>query len=1346
MRGTTKITQSNSLYYIKRNYRNLAKVNEQIASQKQVPSLESDPLAANLGIRLSGVMARITQYDKNIQTGLGTLTLLDQYLGSCKTEMDEIKNKVVQGANEVTTSEQRKTLAAELNVILQQLVNAADSRDGMRYLFGGYNTTTPPFTIVNGRYVNYAGDDENILLSVDYDSSQAINCTGSAAFGSMVTTIGGRDYNPDVNLGTDTSTKLSDLNGGDGVPKGKIMVYYSSYPQGLEVDLSGCDTLEDVKDRIEAETLAASRALNPADHRWLDGTNLDWRDLQDRYVAVSLNPEHNGISLQEFDLGETLPSPTQYEASRGVDYTGVPGYPSGGGGIGGGPGAVYDKADYVYGDGSGRYAPLRVDDVAGNQVATSLGIKGSATVYDPAQPDPVLDGFLHGRDLDPVLSDRTLLADLEGYNDSSYSLYNGSLPGDLVFKETSDDIMNVFSNWDLTSLSKGDNTGPNGELYARVTRRGTAPNDELYLEIYSKPINKAKSSDLVATGTYTQSSDGGTFVVREANASGIGGTVGVHLPLSVDESSVALEVDFGQTLHASVHVPAFTEEYNADGSPRDRFNIASGWQIRGLIKPPAIGYNENKPASTDLDGNVSVNYRYDGSIPGQEKFVIELYRPSFNGQPAALIATGSMNINLPQIDANGDPAVVPLDLPTAFANSGRVELVGAPGFEDVKGSVYIELPTGTDFVANPALGTGANDPTAVTYALQNDAPAGAVYLNGATELPIAHGVAGPMTLAGDTLFKAGQQFVDDVYLPDGTRIPAGMPLPHDMVMPRGVVVNAASFDAGTVLAAGQVVNFSNAVAAGTVVPRGSYYVGGPGFGADGMTMTVADPTANPPDAVTASPAGYDLTATFATVEDFNRAVRESGVYVMSRVADDGRSLEFASTLSGAYLTVSEDTDCYEQMGDEYRQLSALDLGGLIKGVNADSYGNVYTEVIYYPPNPNHPENKVQLLADDGTVYELDPGYYVRVYSDPDEMEKSYENRDNTKMVAEGFLPAGAWRTPPDWDPSQPISSTNYPFDPIPPATAVGMATGLVLAERNGSGVTGIVNLNYYGGRTQAEERTRIDKNGNPETYIEYDPWSNDGITVFPGGLRPEGGRHVTIQEWDMNSVVPGKTCDYGGTYHGRIRRDDSLLNNVQNKTAIQVELYKDSSNKVMTAKNDVAEEIGADGKVRLYETNPDGSFRLDNNGQKIPAGTMTVEHSRLVDGADDDFVLTTGASRHSAQEREQNVFSTINDILDALNADDVGALHDLLGTIQADIDRILDARTDVAARTDHLNLMTERHADELLNYNSVIVKRVGMDTDTLAAAIVNYQSAMNAFEAALQTSGTILQLSLLDYL
>ncbi len=1370
-RSTGRMVSYNNVATMQRNFRVLNKVTNQLGLEQQVTELEDDPISANIGVKLTNIMAKINQYHRNLSTyAIPTAKNTDGALASMVAQTKGLAALVNGQANATATDATRSAVSSQISNTMQSIMSLANYNDGTRYIFGGSYTSSSPFTTVNGRYVQYNGNNDALKVAADANTNIQINSTGKDVFGNLTTTIPSRDLNPGVNLTTDHATKLSDLNNGQGVPKGKIMVYYSAYPDGLEVDLTDCDTLEDVKDTIERTTLEASRALDPNKHAWIDNGTLDYKDLQDRFVQVTVNPEGNGISLQEIDQGEPLPEPTAQERKNGLDYSGQFGYATGLYGVAqnqnGGSTTVFDKDNLIYGT-STSYAPLRVDDYAQNKVAAGLGIRGTANNYDRTRPDKIMDGYLHGEDLDPRLSGSTLLADLEGYNDAVYTFTNGAKPKTIRVEETSSDTNSVFNAWNLSGVAIGKNTGKNGELYAKAVNVGTAEEPEIRVEIYSSPVDTARPSELVATGIYTKSAAGGTVILEEANSSGLPGSVGIVLPGSVGEAKVNLKVSFPDTNQASVHVPAFEEEAGAKGQSKDVLNIASGWNIKGLDKPPASGFDINHPATTDLDGNVSVNFRRDGDY-----FIVELSRPAYGDQPAAKIAEGRMYIG---DKMNGDS----LD-ETA---SGRIEFVGEPGFEGVGGSVYIELPQGTTF-GDSTIGTGKDNPTTVTYPLQEDfayqgefTPGGAMTLTDDLTMTQPSQAFKPTV---DTVFKKGQVFENDVWLPSGGRIPAGTPLAQDTVIPAGTTLIASSIKAGTVLPAGTTLSINDTFPAGTVIPRGSYLDGsGAGFPADGMSMyqTRTNPYTGaeeriPSEGEQAAVSGFDVRATFATIEDFNRAVQEQGIYVKSAISEDGRGLEFTSTLAGAWLTVSEDSDCYEQMGDVNNQLSNLNLNGLVKGTNSDGKGNVYTEVIYYPPDPNHPDRPVTITGDDGKVYELEPGYYVRVYSDAEQMKHSYENRDNTTMVAEGFIPAGKWNSdytekaaielyqdyeayletvpegqePQSWQDYYRENGTQ-PFVTTQDANGTGLHTlgymnGLVLEERNDSGVWGTVDVDYHHGQSPAELVPDITKTVNPNSTVDYSTnystADNSNISVYPGGFRSVGTTHTTLQEIEIMDPTPGVNTDYSGTAHGVITRTGPDMGDVA------VTLYRDASHSIVTAKSDPNEEV-VNGKVVLYEVDQYGNIPTNPADRKI-AAVITVAENNLPEGGSNDFEIQTGGIRNGGQDREDNIFATMNDILDALARGDSEALPALAEKIDADHARIAAAQADNGARQDRMELLAERHADDLDHHVATRTSRVLMDDKAMTLLITHWQASMQAFQAAMQVGSQVMQMSILQYL
>ncbi|MGB9586118.1 MAG: hypothetical protein ACPL7A_01710, partial [Anaerolineales bacterium] len=91
---------------------------------------------------------------------------------------------------------QRGTLAAELDIILQQAVDIANSSHEGNYIFGGFKTKSAPFSLIDsnadGKYESVAyngGINETISRSLSPGVSIALNIDGKDTFEGLFKTI-----------------------------------------------------------------------------------------------------------------------------------------------------------------------------------------------------------------------------------------------------------------------------------------------------------------------------------------------------------------------------------------------------------------------------------------------------------------------------------------------------------------------------------------------------------------------------------------------------------------------------------------------------------------------------------------------------------------------------------------------------------------------------------------------------------------------------------------------------------------------------------------------------------------------------------------------------------------------------------------------------------------------------------------------------------------------------------------------------------------------------------------------------------------------------------------------------
>jgi flagellin-like hook-associated protein FlgL len=108
-----------------------------------------------------------------------------------------------------------------------------------------------------------------------------------------------------------------------------------------------------------------------------------------------------------------------------------------------------------------------------------------------------------------------------------------------------------------------------------------------------------------------------------------------------------------------------------------------------------------------------------------------------------------------------------------------------------------------------------------------------------------------------------------------------------------------------------------------------------------------------------------------------------------------------------------------------------------------------------------------------------------------------------------------------------------------------------------------------------------------------------------------------------------------------------------------------------------------------------------------------------------------------------SVFTTLIRLADALETGDINAMERAISQIDEDIRRATFARAEVGAREQALDLTQKNIEDEDVQLQSALSGEIDVD---LVEAISNLTARQVSLQAALQTMGNILQLSLLDYL
>jgi len=231
----------------------------------QLPS--EDPTDAAQAIQLTSLLAQNTQFDANAQAGTAMLNSTDSALATISQALNQAQALDTSGIGSTNTIVQKSAMAQQVQGLIQQVVNAANATFGGRYLFGGSQNTSPPFTLTSSGAVLYNGDQQSLETYIGAGMTAATNIDGNTGLAALSPPVGA-----DLNAALTMSTQLADLKGGQGVVPGQISVTLSSPAGTTTIDLSKAKTIGDVRDIIQNA---------------LGGAN----------VTVAINPAKNGILI-----------------------------------------------------------------------------------------------------------------------------------------------------------------------------------------------------------------------------------------------------------------------------------------------------------------------------------------------------------------------------------------------------------------------------------------------------------------------------------------------------------------------------------------------------------------------------------------------------------------------------------------------------------------------------------------------------------------------------------------------------------------------------------------------------------------------------------------------------------------------------------------------------------------------------------------------------------------------------------------------------------------------------------------------------------------------------------------
>jgi flagellar hook-associated protein 3 FlgL len=124
-------------------------------------------------------------------------------------------------------------------------------------------------------------------------------------------------------------------------------------------------------------------------------------------------------------------------------------------------------------------------------------------------------------------------------------------------------------------------------------------------------------------------------------------------------------------------------------------------------------------------------------------------------------------------------------------------------------------------------------------------------------------------------------------------------------------------------------------------------------------------------------------------------------------------------------------------------------------------------------------------------------------------------------------------------------------------------------------------------------------------------------------------------------------------------------------------------------------------------------------------------------------INVTGNEVFGAAGDADNLFTVINGLQAAFSAGHQNVARDLIPQLTSRIDKILQTRSEIGARSNRIDLMDNRLKDLNMNLSELSSKTEDAD---MAEVIMKLQTDQNVYQASLASGAKIIQPSLIDYL
>lgn len=171
MRITNRYLAERVVQSVQGNLSKLARSQEQIATSKRLLRPSDDPNVMGQFIAVKATLSYNVQYGRNIDDGLAYLDMNDAAMQTLDEVLAKAGELATQAANDTYTAEDRAAIAAQIDKMIDEVVDLGNTSIGGKYIYAGMRNNRPPFSREDDK-IMFGGDTaaiyREVLAGTDY--------------------------------------------------------------------------------------------------------------------------------------------------------------------------------------------------------------------------------------------------------------------------------------------------------------------------------------------------------------------------------------------------------------------------------------------------------------------------------------------------------------------------------------------------------------------------------------------------------------------------------------------------------------------------------------------------------------------------------------------------------------------------------------------------------------------------------------------------------------------------------------------------------------------------------------------------------------------------------------------------------------------------------------------------------------------------------------------------------------------------------------------------------------------------------------------------------------------------